>query len=230
MVRLWNYVINLALTAAIILAFVVLSSPLSSVLPFSWKEIMQILFYGVLPTYMAVYLTLSGSAVTNRISNKLRRVAQKPSRHAPFIGIDEDMEDDEGPSNLGEAVPLTESDREFERTQFRPYEVLYYMDRVSRENLFEDAKTQTFEMWKNRRTSDYEALRSYEGVDLDSFKPELLPDDEGRLDLNVVPVFPLVNSEEASERIDVLADEFANDFLSRIVKLARVHDEFEPNT
>lgn len=222
MVRSWNTIVAGALTISSVVFFTVILFILSSITPCSLFETAGWVFGAMVSSAVVLHRTFSKSVVTTKISNKLRQVAQHPYRYVPIVGGDGDIEDDEGPSLLGEAVPLTESDRKFERTQFRPYEVLYQMDKESRDNLFEDAQTQTREMWETHRPEDYEEVRSFD------FKPELLPDKEGRLDLNVVPISKTDLSDNRSGRVSELTGDFANDILSRIVRLARLHDEIDP--
>lgn len=222
MVRNWDTIVAGVLTIGSVVFFVVILFILSSTTPCSAFETAGWVFGAMVSSAVVLHRTFSKSVVTTKISNKLRQVAQHPYRYLPIVGGDGDIEDDEGPSLLGEAVPLTESDRKFERTPFRPFEVLYHMDKESRDNLFEDAQTQTREMWETHRPEDYEEVHSFD------FKPELLSDKEGGLDLNVVPISEIDVSDSRSDRTPELSGDFANDVLFRIVRLARLHDEIDP--
>ncbi|WP_139136100.1 hypothetical protein [Haladaptatus sp. W1] len=103
------------------------------------------------------------------------------------------------------------------------------MGHKERKNLEEDTWNQILDMWKNRRPTDYQTLKSNLDLDEYRFKVELMTDENRRLRLNVVPVLTNVqdNNDRPAESNDIVKD-FQMDFHNRIVDLAVFHDEFEP--
>ncbi|ODR81718.1 hypothetical protein BG842_17725 [Haladaptatus sp. W1] len=106
---------------------------------------------------------------------------------------------------------------------------LNHMGHKERKNLEEDTWNQILDMWKNRRPTDYQTLKSNLDLDEYRFKVELMTDENRRLRLNVVPVLTNVqdNNDRPAESNDIVKD-FQMDFHNRIVDLAVFHDEFEP--
>ncbi len=125
--------------------------------------------------------------------------------------------------STNQAAPLTEVERHRNDTQFRPYEVLYHMSHDARQNLFDDALTQTIELWKNRREEQYQLLENSD-VDITDFKAELRRDDNGSFRIGIVMVLG-----GSSEEIIELAEQFRHHFDIRITLLAQLHDSFPPN-
>lgn len=183
---------------------------------------------------LSLYSHFSDSAVSNTISRRIRFANKNPLDWYRSYREDTDETDEES-SLIGEAAPLEESDRHYESphfsesVQFRPYEVLDYLSDEARENLIDDAWTQTMEMWKNRRPEDYNMFKSNAELVENRFNTELLPDDDGCLRLKVIPSYSRSqSSEETPEQFYDLIGDIQSDFHSRIVDLAVLHDGFEP--
>ncbi|WP_139136014.1 hypothetical protein [Haladaptatus sp. W1] len=220
--------IDIVLVLFIMVAIFATTQYLSPIIGFSKDSLLTFILSAFIPAVAILYSIISESSFSNAI---LRLVLSVPRKITNWYKSDQDGDAGRNTdtSFLGEAAPLRESERNYEKTQFRPYDVLNHMGHKERKNLEEDTWNQILDMWKNRRPTDYQTLKSNLDLDEYRFKVELMTDENRRLRLNVVPVLTNVqdNNDRPAESNDIVKD-FQMDFHNRIVDLAVFHDEFEP--
>ena len=225
--RLRNTITRITLTTLIVLLVGVVAFYSRTISSLSLIESLEVWFSVGILSFIAIYGAVSRSQYPRTINRKLQNVSR--SLVAKIRNRDKDTPRADSKSLLGAATPLTDSDRRYEGTQYRPYEVLKHMDRTARENLFEDAWTQTLEMWKNRRPEAYALFVEHIQTDNGKFKPECVPDDEGQLRLRIVPVLDSSdNPDLPDDELSHLVGELQSDYHDRIVELACLHDSIEP--
>lgn len=222
--RIWDSAVNLIMSTAIVCLLIALAFYLEPVLPLSGSGILT----GAIPVFLTVYVLVSKSSTSTGVSRKFRSSCLSFFSWVRSSEAETEAADADSPSYLGQATPRTLSESSYDQRQFRPYEVLDHMGYRSRNNLVDDAWTQTLEMWQHRRPEDYTVFMEDDSVG-DQFETELMPDENGILKLTVIPVYSSSRKSEGSDSSIVeLAEDLRDDFHNRIVDLASLHDEFEP--
>jgi hypothetical protein len=228
--RLRPVFINLVLSGVTLLAIVTAAVYFEPAIPFYGPSFLELRLGWVLIVYFTILAVSSGASIGTKADRKMKSLVRLCRLQLRDNVGESDAGETKSTPYLGEAAPLTPDGRHYERSQFRPYEVLRHMSREARENLIDDARTQTLEMWKSWRPDDHDVLRTTDGIRLEEFEIEILPDDEERLRLKVIPSF---STSEGSSDMDKetyeIVDDFCRSFQDRVIEMTVTHDDFEPS-